>query len=87
MPRRDVVVAGTRHPRYEIELPGRLNPALLSSLAAAGAKASTVESVFTLGRSSDLALPEVAALLHEHGLVVLGIRKLPAPAPDREELP
>ena len=61
-----------------MELPGRLSPSLLCSLTRDVARDSEVhslvESVFVLPEPPHL--PEVAARLHDHGLVVLGIRKL-----------
>ena len=73
--------------RYAVELPGRLSPSLLCSLTRDVTRDSEVhslvESVFVLPDSD---LPEVAARLHDHGLVVLGIRKLTT-APHRERHP
>ncbi|MFC5177091.1 hypothetical protein [Nocardioides taihuensis] len=63
--------------RYAVELPGRLSPSLLCSLTRDVTRdsevRSLVESVFVLPEAD---LSEVAARLHDHGLVVLGIRKL-----------
>ena len=68
-----------RRDGYAVELPGRLSPSLLCSLTREGTRRpevrSLVESVFVLPQVEG-DLPEVAARLHDHGLVVLGIRKL-----------
>ena len=82
---------------YAVELPGRLSPSVLRSLTRDHARepgvGSLVESVFVLSHV-DGDLPEVAARLHDHGLVVLGIRKLTPdpqqgsrPTPPREAHP
>lgn len=77
-----------RRPRdgYAVELPGRLSPSVLCSLtrdSSPGAGVhSLVESVFVLPDSPAADLPEVAAALHDHGLVVLGIRRI-SPDPQR----
>jgi hypothetical protein len=82
---------------YAVELPGRLSPSVLRSVARAGKPGSevrsVVESVFVLNHP-DEGLPEVAARLHDHGLVVLGIRRLtpdvhrePRRTPPREAPP
>ena len=82
---------------YAVELPGRLSPSVLRSLsrgATPGPVHSMVESVFVLPQTPDADLPEVAARLHDHGLVVLGIRRLgpdvhrePRRTPPREAPP
>jgi hypothetical protein len=81
MPRADGQTRPTARRRdgYAVELPGRLSPSLLCSLSREGTRRSEVrslvESVFVLPQAEG-DLPEVAARLHAHGLVVLGIRKL-----------
>jgi hypothetical protein len=76
-----------------VELPGRLSPSLICSLTRDVTRdsevRSLVESVFVLPEAD---LPEVAAQLHDRGLVVLGIRKLTSAQhrdrhPTGEEMP
>lgn len=61
---------------YQVVLPGRFGPALLNTFKSLGVGQVATTSAFLLRADDDLKISDIAAMLQEHGLLVLGIRRV-----------
>jgi hypothetical protein len=69
------------HPRpagcsYQVALPGTFGPMYHAAFARMGVRQVTKSSVFVLSVATGEGIPEIAAMLHARGLVILDIRRL-----------
>lgn len=61
---------------YQVALPGSFGPAFLAAFADMGVSRSTTTSVFVVSVPESLGIEDLTAMLHEHGLTIVGIRRL-----------
>lgn len=61
---------------YQVALPGSFGPAFLAAFADMGVSRATTTSVFLVSVPDSLGIQDLTAMLDEHGLTILGIRRL-----------
>lgn len=66
---------------YQVALPGSFGPTFLAAFADMGVSRATTTSVFLVSVPDSLGIQELTAMLHERGLVVVGIRRVDAVHP------
>ena len=66
---------------YQVALPGSFGPTFLAAFADMGVSRATTTTVFLVSLPDSLGIQELTAMLHERGLVVVGIRRVDAVHP------
>lgn len=61
---------------YQVALPGSFGPTFLAAFADMGVSLATTTSVFLVSVPDSLGIQDLTAMLHERGLMIVGIRRV-----------
>lgn len=64
---------------YQVALPGVFDPTFLAAFEDMGVKHTSTTSVFLLSVPESQGIPDITAMLHARGLVILAIRRVDHP--------
>jgi hypothetical protein len=59
-----------------VALPGSFGPTFLAAFAAMGVRKAATTSVFLVSVPDSLSIHDLIAMLHEHGLTIVGVRRV-----------